>query len=240
MKTTRRDGRELQETRAKEILQRHAIHRAFPHILVQMGDPLSRRKDRSAVGTGGPGYTLPPEIRRKHDQRRRRRGASAGQDQSLARLQRQPVLRLPRAHAEPRRPIHRFRPCDLGLWKRSSRSAAPVDSNDNPVERVEIRSVKIVPREIADSAGRPRSPVLHRPKHQRKSRGGKFSAKRLRLREGARINRPLRRAGRYRSGQTGRTVNPLAYAFTGSNPVLPTLWPRPEIPDRFRGKPRCI
>jgi hypothetical protein len=28
--------------------------------------------------------------------------------------------------------------------------------------------------------------------------------------------------GRYRSGQTGRTVNPLAYAFTGSNPVLPT------------------
>src|SRR5436190_11992952 len=31
--------------------------------------------------------------------------------------------------------------------------------------------------------------------------------------------------GRYRSGQTGRTVNPLAYAFTGSNPVLPTISP---------------
>ena len=28
--------------------------------------------------------------------------------------------------------------------------------------------------------------------------------------------------GRYRSGQTGRTVNPLAYAFAGSNPALPT------------------
>ncbi len=28
--------------------------------------------------------------------------------------------------------------------------------------------------------------------------------------------------GRYRSGQTGRTVNPLAYAFVGSNPTLPT------------------
>ena len=27
--------------------------------------------------------------------------------------------------------------------------------------------------------------------------------------------------GRYRSGQTGRTVNPLAYAFAGSNPALP-------------------
>ena len=30
-------------------------------------------------------------------------------------------------------------------------------------------------------------------------------------------------AGRYRSGQTGRTVNPLAYAFAGSNPALPTI-----------------
>ena len=29
--------------------------------------------------------------------------------------------------------------------------------------------------------------------------------------------------GRYRSGQTGRTVNPLAYAFAGSNPALPSL-----------------
>ena len=28
--------------------------------------------------------------------------------------------------------------------------------------------------------------------------------------------------GRYRSGQTGRTVNPLAYAFSGSNPLLPS------------------
>jgi len=33
---------------------------------VQAGDPLSRRKDRAKVGTGGPGYTLQPEIRRKH------------------------------------------------------------------------------------------------------------------------------------------------------------------------------
>ena len=32
---------------------------------------------------------------------------------------------------------------------------------------------------------------------------------------------PLPKKGRYRSGQTGRTVNPLAYAFVGSNPTLP-------------------
>ena len=30
--------------------------------------------------------------------------------------------------------------------------------------------------------------------------------------------------GRYRSGQTGQTVNLLAYAFEGSNPSLPTIF----------------
>ena len=28
--------------------------------------------------------------------------------------------------------------------------------------------------------------------------------------------------GRYQSGQLGRTVTPLAFAFVGSNPALPT------------------
>ena len=42
------------------------IHRAVPNYLVQGGDPLSKKKDRAAMGTGGPGYTLPPEINRKH------------------------------------------------------------------------------------------------------------------------------------------------------------------------------
>jgi len=42
-----------------------AIHRVFPNYLVQTGDPRSRRKGRSGVGTGGPGYTVPPEIRLK-------------------------------------------------------------------------------------------------------------------------------------------------------------------------------
>ena len=42
-----------------------AFHRAFPGYLVQTGDPQSRRRSGRAVGTGGPGYTLPPEIRLK-------------------------------------------------------------------------------------------------------------------------------------------------------------------------------
>lgn len=44
-----------------------AVHRIVPETLVQVGDPFSRRaKDRSATGTGGPGYTLPAEIRGRH------------------------------------------------------------------------------------------------------------------------------------------------------------------------------
>jgi peptidyl-prolyl cis-trans isomerase B (cyclophilin B) len=42
------------------------IHRIIPRAIVQMGDPLTRRNDLSKYGTGGPGYTLPPEIHLKH------------------------------------------------------------------------------------------------------------------------------------------------------------------------------
>jgi cyclophilin family peptidyl-prolyl cis-trans isomerase len=42
------------------------FHRVFPGYLVQGGDPLSKGKDRTVIGTGGPGYTLPPEIRQNH------------------------------------------------------------------------------------------------------------------------------------------------------------------------------
>ena len=42
------------------------IHRAIPNYLVQGGDPLTRKKDRNIMGTGGPGYTLPAEVRLKH------------------------------------------------------------------------------------------------------------------------------------------------------------------------------
>ena len=39
------------------------VHRIIPHSLVQMGDPLSRGHDLTRIGTGGPGYTLAPEIK---------------------------------------------------------------------------------------------------------------------------------------------------------------------------------
>jgi cyclophilin family peptidyl-prolyl cis-trans isomerase len=42
------------------------IHRAIANYLIQGGDPLTKKNDRNIMGTGGPGYTLPAEIRLKH------------------------------------------------------------------------------------------------------------------------------------------------------------------------------
>jgi cyclophilin family peptidyl-prolyl cis-trans isomerase len=56
----------------KELVQRRfynnmRFHRLFPNTLVQTGDPRSRRGQRELSGTGGPGYTLPAEIRLPHE-----------------------------------------------------------------------------------------------------------------------------------------------------------------------------
>jgi hypothetical protein len=45
--------------------------------------------------------------------------------------------------------------------------------------------------------------------------------------------------GRYRSGQTGQTVNLLAYAFQGSNPCLPTKKKHPNRGVSFCYEANC-
>ena len=124
-----------------------AIHRAFPHILVQMCDPLTKHKDRSKVGTGGPGYTIEAEIRRKHT-----KGAVAA-----ARL---PDKINPSRHSNGSQfyvclapqPAYDgqytvFGHIVWGLDTLDALSTKPADSNDYPIERIVIRSVKILPRE---------------------------------------------------------------------------------------------
>ena len=124
-----------------------AFHRAFPNTLVQVGDPLTSGKDRARVGTGGPGYTLVPEIRHKHV-----KGAIA-------------AARLP-DKINPSRLSNgsQFYVCldsmpaydgqytvfghvIWGMDALGEMSNLPTDTNDNPLQRVEIKSVKIMPRE---------------------------------------------------------------------------------------------
>jgi peptidyl-prolyl cis-trans isomerase B (cyclophilin B) len=123
-----------------------AFHRAIPGILVQTGDPLSKKSDRSRVGTGGPGYTLPAEIRGKHV-----KGAVAA-----ARLpdkinpQRQSngsqfyICLSPQPSFDGKYTV--FGNVTKGLDVLQRLSELPADPNDYPSDRVELRKVKIVAR----------------------------------------------------------------------------------------------
>lgn len=124
-----------------------AIHRAFPHLLVQAGDPLTAGKERAKVGTGGPGYTLTPEIHRKHS-----KGAVAAarlpDKINPARLSNGSqffICLAPMPSYDGQYTV--FGNVIWGLDTLDEISVLPVDSNDYPVQRVEIKSVKIIPRE---------------------------------------------------------------------------------------------
>ncbi len=144
------------------------IHRAFAHMLVQMGDPLSKKKDRSAVGTGGPGYTLAPEIRRKHV-----KGAVAAarlpdklNPSRVSNGSQFYVCLSPMPSYDGQYTV--FGRVIWGLDTLDLLSAKTVDSNDNPVERLEIRSVKVMPREKLPAPPAPEKPGATLPKPDKK------------------------------------------------------------------------
>jgi len=124
-----------------------AFHRAFPHILVQAGDPLSKAKDRSKVGTGGPGYTLLPEIRRKHVKGAlvAARLADKINPSRVSNGSQFFICLQPAPTYDGQYTV--FGQVLYGYDTLDAVSIAPVDSNDYPLERSVIRSIKILPRE---------------------------------------------------------------------------------------------
>ena len=136
-----------------------AIHRVFPDTLVQMGDPLTERKDRTGVGTGGPGYTLAPEIRRKHG-----KGAVAAarlpdkiNPSRVSNGSQFYICLTPIPSYDGQYTV--FGNVLYGFEVLEQISNLPVDSNDYPVERVEIRTLKIVPREQLPPPPAPAAPA---------------------------------------------------------------------------------
>lgn len=132
------------------------FHRVLPGALVQTGDPLTRwwllapRRPLRA-GTGGPGFTLPPEIRLPH-----RRGSVA-----MARLA-NPInpgkasngsqfyiMLAPEPKLDGVDTV--FGEVLEGLDNLDQISNLPADTNDFPLQNVIIRSIRIVPR-FSDTA----------------------------------------------------------------------------------------
>ena len=124
-----------------------AFHRAIPTAIVQTGDPLSKKKDRTAVGTGGPGYTLPPEIRHPHT-----KGAvAAARVGDKVNPQRRSngsqfyVCITPQRQLDGKYTV--FGNVIRGLEVLEMISNRSADTNDYPIERVVLKKVSIIPRE---------------------------------------------------------------------------------------------
>ncbi len=123
------------------------FHRVIPGFVAQGGDPNSRSEDRSLHGRGGPGYTIPAEIGINH-----KRGYIAA-----ARLGDQ-------VNPERESSGSQFYIClaDLpnldgaytvfgrvydGMDVVDQIAEVETDGNDNPVERVEMTNVTLMPKD---------------------------------------------------------------------------------------------
>jgi cyclophilin family peptidyl-prolyl cis-trans isomerase len=127
------------------------FHRVIPKALVQTGDPRTRWWDGDLVGTGGPGYTLPAEIKLPSIE-----GAVA-----MARLD-GPINptkasngsqffvcldALPKLNGE----YTIFGQVIEGMEVLHAISKLPTDSNDFPVDKIVIKSMRLEPYVIPAS-----------------------------------------------------------------------------------------
>ncbi|RFC43237.1 MAG: peptidylprolyl isomerase/peptidyl-prolyl cis-trans isomerase B (cyclophilin B) [Verrucomicrobia bacterium] len=146
---------------AKGFYNKTSIHRILPNALVQMGDPISRQKNMVDLGTGGPGYTLAPEIRHKHTEAvvgmgrlpdKINPGRLSNGSQFYITLRALPELDGTQTV---------FGKITQGMDVLRELGNAPTDTNDAPVDRVVIRRATVVPKEkVATSTPPPRPSKL--------------------------------------------------------------------------------
>lgn len=139
-----------------------AFHRVFPHLMVQGGDPLSKNKSSASIGTGGPGYTLPAEINRKHiagtiaaarlpDKINPSRRSNGSQFY---------ITLVPMPNLDGQDTI--FGRVIEGMGVLDKISQIRTDTNDNPVDPAVIEGVRIVSREAAAAGTTPAPGRLNR------------------------------------------------------------------------------
>jgi cyclophilin family peptidyl-prolyl cis-trans isomerase len=119
------------------------FHRLFPHLLVQTGDPKSRRGESDRSGTGGPGYTQPAEIHLKLDtgsvvaarlpDSLNPTRASNGSQFFIC------LAPLPKLNGQ----YTVFGKVTEGLDQLDAISSLPVDSNDFPLDKIVIKSIRL-------------------------------------------------------------------------------------------------
>lgn len=119
------------------------LHRLFPHQLVQTGDPKSRHGETGRSGTGGPGYTLPAEIHLKLE-----KGSVAtarlpdainptrASNGSQFFVSLEPMSQLNGQYTVFGRVIE-------GLEVLDAISTLPVNSNDFPIDKIVIQSIRV-------------------------------------------------------------------------------------------------
>jgi cyclophilin family peptidyl-prolyl cis-trans isomerase len=140
----------LKELCRKKFYNGMRFHRVFENYLVQTGDPYSRGGDSDRSGTGGPGYTLPAEIKRSHvrgavamsrlDDKVNPTRASNGSQFYICL---QPMPQLDGKYTV-------FGEVIEGIEVLDYLSTRPTNSNDFPLEKVQITSMKIEPRVAAN------------------------------------------------------------------------------------------
>ena len=124
-----------------------SIHRIAAGRLVQMGDPFSKGTDSPDIGTGGPGYTVAPEIMRRHAEGSVAMGRLPDRiNPSRVSNGSQFYVAL-KAMPELDGTDTVFGKVESGLDVLVGIGEAEVDTNEVPVERVVLRRARLVPRE---------------------------------------------------------------------------------------------
>lgn len=123
------------------------FHRVIPGFVIQGGDPNSRSDDRSLHGRGGPGYTIPAEIGIEHKRgyvAAARLGDAVNPERESSGSQFYICLvDIPNLDGE----YTVFGRVYDGMDVVDRIAQVDTDAADNPVERVEMNTVTLIPKD---------------------------------------------------------------------------------------------